>query len=122
MLFILDPKDKDVLVPPYVENELVAASDTCMSMAVQPEVDGDVEVSMTIGGATPGGLLRAATGRIRTSHGTLAIIASAYDPLIECVVPAGRISLSIWVDDPKFPTKVLVKIEPARPKPSLVKS
>lgn len=122
ILFILDPKNKDVLAPAYVENELIAATDSCISVAVQPEVDGDVEVSITLGEATPGELSRAAIGDLLTPHGSLAVIIASDDqPIVQCDVPAGTVTLSVWVDDLRFPAKVVVNIEKARPVPTLVK-
>jgi hypothetical protein len=46
ILFVFDPTNKDVVVPPYVDGELTAATANCVSVGTQADVDGDTEVSL----------------------------------------------------------------------------
>lgn len=110
ILFILDPNDEDALVPEYNDDELVSATDSCISVAVQPEVDGDVEISMSYSDMAPPELTRVASKEINVKHGTVACITAGFDSILfEYSVPECRVT---WVDDAKAPSRVMVNVLP----------
>jgi hypothetical protein len=113
ILFILDPANAGVLIPEYVDDQPVASTASCLSVVVQPSVDGDVEVSLGFREAAPTGLFRIALGHIAVPHGTVAVDTADEGVLLERTVPAGRATVSIWVDELRGPTRMFVNIEGA---------
>lgn len=59
ILFLFDPTDKNVVVPAYVDGELIASTKTCISVGTQAPVDGDAEVSLSVSDALVPGLQQA---------------------------------------------------------------
>jgi len=113
IVFILDPRNKEVQIPEYVKNELVAATDSCISVVTQAEVDGEVEITLAFSEAAPSDLIHIARGNIRVPHGTLAVDTADEGILFERDVPKGRATVSIWVDDMKHPMRVFINVERA---------
>lgn len=111
MLFIQDPESKGVNIPEYVKNEIVAATDSCISVATQAPCDGDVEVALTQTKATLGNLLRLGSWELSTASGRLAVVAADDELILEQRVPRARTTVSVWVDDLKGPAKVSINIE-----------
>lgn len=112
ILFILDPNNKDVLIPEYVDGELVSVTDSCLSVVTLAPVDGDTEVSMAFNEAAPRELTRVAYDNISVPHGRLAVTTSDDGSVFEADVPVGRVTVSIWVDDLEDPSRVFVNVEP----------
>ena len=113
IVFILDPRNKDVQIPEYIKNELVAATDSCISVVTQAEVDGEVEIILAFSEAAPSDLIHIARGTLRVPHGTLAVDTADEGILFERDVPKGRATVSIWVDDMTHPTRVFINVERA---------
>lgn len=100
MLFVLDPTYKEALIPDYVDGETVVANDACISVATRAYVDGDVQVLLASGETYTPGLQPVATTSLFIPNGILAIITSDLERVLEQDVPAGRVTISIWVDSP----------------------
>jgi hypothetical protein len=113
ILFVFDPTNKDVLIPSYVDGELTAATETCVSVGTQTEVDGDVEISLAISGAVPLDLQQVFFGTVATPGGKVAVVTSRFQRVLELNVPASAVELSIWTDDLRNPARVVVNIKPA---------
>jgi hypothetical protein len=113
ILFVLDPENKDVVIPPYVDRRLTAATSTCISVGTQAEVDGDTEISLEILGAAPVDLHRAHFGTIGTPSGRVAVVTAQFQRLLELNVPVGAVEVSIWADDLRNPGRVAVGVKPA---------
>jgi hypothetical protein len=113
VIFILDPRNRDVLIPEIVGDELVIATDSCISVLTQASVDGEVEVSLAFSEAAPPGLVHVARGNIRVPHGTLTVDTADEGVLFERDVPKGRVTVSIWVDDMRHPERVFINVERA---------
>lgn len=110
ILFVLDPTNKDTVVPPYVDGELTAATGTCISIGTQAPVDGETEVSLELDGATPSDLHRAFLGSLVTPGGKLAVVTSEFERVLELDVPKGKANVCVWVDDLRNPARVAVHI------------
>lgn len=108
ILFVLDPTNKNALVPKYVVGELTAITDSCISVGTQASVDGKVEVSMILSNEEPIDLRLAIHGKIIVPNGKVAVVTSEFEKLIEIDLPIGEISASIWVDDLQSPSKVQI--------------
>jgi hypothetical protein len=113
ILFVMDPGRSEIIVPEYLEQSLVAATESCISVGTQAPCDGDTEVSLTLHGPAPNGLFRLGLWDLDVPMGTLVVRASDDEPLLECEVPIGRVTVSVWVDDHRWPTRVCINIEPS---------
>ncbi|MGY3230959.1 hypothetical protein ACVWWJ_002443 [Luteibacter sp. HA06] len=113
ILFVMDPGNQDVLIPEYVEHHLVASNDSCLSIATQAPCDGDTEVSLILHGSAPLGLFRLGVWDLGVPNGVIAVTTSDDEMLFECQVPIGHASMSVWVDDHRWPAKVCINIEPS---------
>lgn len=110
ILFVLDPTNKNILVPPYVDGEVAAINKTCASIGTQAPVDGETEVFMSLTDDAPSSLKQVLFGKIDVPGGKVAVVTSDFKILIECEVNAGFIELSVWVEDLQNPSKVFIKI------------
>lgn len=111
ILFVLDPTNKEVVVPPYIAGELVAATATCVSVGTQADVDGDVEVSLEPA-AGPLDLLQVFLGGVATPGGKVAVVTSHFFHVLEINVPSGMTEVVIWVDDLRHPAHVAIGVRP----------
>lgn len=114
ILFVFDPTNPGVAVPPYVDGELTAASATCVSVGTQADVDGDTEVSLDTTPTIPADLQRAFVGAIATPGRRLAVVTSQFERVLEIEVPDDSAEISIWVDDLRNPAHVAIGVGPGR--------
>jgi hypothetical protein len=112
ILFVLDPTNKDVIVPSYINEELIAATETCVSVGTQASVDGEVSVSLDFGSITPSGFYQTFAGNVAAPGGKVAVVTAEFQRLLELDVPKGKVDLVIWVDDLHNPAQVTVSIKP----------
>jgi hypothetical protein len=112
ILFVFDPTNTDVAVPPYVDGQLTAATATCVSVGTQADVDGDTEVSLHAASAIPADLQRAFVGAIATPGRRLAVVTSQLERVLDIEVPDKTAELSIWVDDLRNPAQVAIGVGP----------
>lgn len=110
ILFVLDPTNKDTVVPPYVDGELTAATATCISVGTQASVDGETEVSLHLDTASPTNLYQAFVGSLIAPGGAVAVVTSQFERLLEQEVPNGTVGVSLWVDDLRNPSRVVVQL------------
>ncbi len=108
ILFIFDPTNKDVVIPAYVDDELTAATDTCVSVGTQADVDGETEVSLDIWGVVPLDLERVFSGVIATPGGKVAVVTSQFQQVLELNVPIGIVEIIIWSDDTLNPGRIAI--------------
>jgi len=113
ILFILDPSNKNVEIPEYVDGELTAENHSCISVGTQPDVDGDT--SVTLGRRSERvdltGLSRVFEGSIQTPGRKIAIVTSESQSVLEQNIDSTESEVSIWADDAKNPSRVTVVIE-----------
>lgn len=114
ILFVFDPTNKDIVVPPYVDGEITAATETCVSVGTQASVDGETEVSLDLDNATPSDLHQAFFGSIVTPGGKIAVVTSKFERVLELDVPKGKANVSVWVDDLRNPAQVTVLVRPMK--------
>jgi len=106
ILFVLDPSNEAVAIPEY--EGLVSHTDSCVSVGTQADVDGETDVSL--GHAAPVDLQLVFDGSIQTPGGSIAIWTSEGASLgrIDGLNPTT--SVAIWVDDNKWPSRVVVAV------------
>ena len=114
ILFVVDPTNREAIVPEYVEGELVAATDSCLSIAVDPYVDGEVEVSLTTEEVVTTGLHLAATHTLAVPGGVVAIGTAEVDRALEYRLSPGSVVISDWADSFVSASRVVVAIAVTR--------
>ncbi len=112
ILFVFDPTNKDVVIPSYIDGELTASSDTCVSVGTRADADGDTDISLDLGGVAPPDLLRIFFGVIGVSGGKVAIVTSQLQRVLELEVPVGPVEVTIWADDLRNPGRIAVNVKP----------
>lgn len=114
ILFLLDPTNRDVVVPPYVDGELTASTESCISVGTQAPIDGETEVALSTSDAPLPGLNLAFSGSVLCPNGKIAVVTAEFQNVLEVDVPEGNIRVSIWVDDLEHPSKVVININGGR--------
>jgi hypothetical protein len=111
IIFVCDNSSEDVEVPDRVAGELVAANDTCISVGTYPADDGDTELCLTGGpGSTEqvAGLENVFTGRIASPNQRMDVATAENEVLLSMKISTHSASISVWVNDPRWPTKILI--------------
>lgn len=114
ILFVFDPTNKDVVIPPYVDGELTASSSTCVSVGTQADVDGDTDISLDLGGVAPADLQQVFFGAISAPGGKVAVVTSQFQRVLELEVPVGSVEVFIWADELRNPGRISVNVKPER--------
>jgi hypothetical protein len=111
ILFIFDPTNKEVVIPAYLDDELTAATATCVSVGTQADVDGETEVSLDIGGAVPLDLELVFSGAVAAPGGKVAVVTSQFQRALELNVPIGTVEIIIWADDAVNPGRIAINVK-----------
>jgi len=112
ILFVFDPTNKAVVIPPYVDGELTAATASCVSVGTRADVDGDTVVSLETALVAPSNVQQVFFGAIATPGGKVAVVTSQFQRVLETDVPAEAAEIAIWADDIRNPTQVTVGVKP----------
>lgn len=113
ILFVFDPTNSDVAIPPYVNGELTAATETCVSVGTQADVDGETEVSLAMATVAQPELQQVFAGAVATPGGKVAVVTSEFDRVLELDVPKTGVEVFIWTDDLRNPARVVVHVKPS---------
>lgn len=110
IVFVLDFANDDAEIPEYSVDSLVASNDSCVSIRVMSDVDGEVEVGL--GGSLPKDerLQEVFRGVVAAPSRKIAVVSSENEVLVETPVAGGAASVVIRVDDEEHPSKVLVEV------------
>jgi hypothetical protein len=111
ILFVLDPTNEDVIVPPLADVEIATSSASCVSIGTRADVDGDVEISASLSNFEPNDLKKVFFGRISTPGKKIAIVTSEFEILLELDVITNRAIVSVWVDDHSNPSVIFVGVD-----------
>ena len=111
ILFLMDPMNKATEIPPYIDDQLVTSTVSCISVGTQASVDGETEVTLTRGDLEPRNLVRVATVNIALPMGNIAVVTSEFEVILREKATREVEKVSIWVDDDRHPSKVFIKIE-----------
>ena len=109
ILFVLDPNNEDVNVPSYIDGELIAATETCVSIGTQTEIDGETQVSL-IFDREEGDSILIFSGSIIVPTGTIAIVNSYFHRLLIENVQTKTVDINIYVNDSSYPSEVIVQV------------
>lgn len=113
ILFVLDPTNKDAIVPDYVHGECAASTSSCISVATIPDVDGEVILRLCSPADAPvtttGEL--AFEGTVETPGHVLAVGSSEVDRILDITVPSASTRITIRVDNLDSPVEVTVVVD-----------
>ena len=109
IVFVFDPARRDVQIPEYVDDQLVAASRSCVSIGTQAPQDGEVEIALEPGDQADPGLACVYQGRIDLESGEICIVTAEFETLLSMRIEDSRAHVAIYVNDPEHPSTILVK-------------
>ena len=110
ILFVFDRTNHNVSVPEYIDGQLIASTDTCLSVGTQDAVDGDTTISLERlhKGASANIPHKVFTGRLRTPGRKIAVVTSEGQIVLEQDVEGEIARVEIWTDDLRNPARVVV--------------
>jgi hypothetical protein len=110
VLFVLDRSNTRLVVPEFIDGQLIAATGSAVSVGTQASVDGDVTVSLegAAGRVASSGLTRVFRGDVVTPGRKIAIVTSELHTILEADVDATTANVEVWVDDDRSPVRVIV--------------
>ena len=113
IIFLYDLASKDIQVPEYIDNVLVAANEKCISVGTQADVDGDVTIRLSsqIDDSDKKSCKQVFDGLISTPGKKLAVSTSADEAILQVDVKGEKTQVFIWVDDSDFPGLVLIETQ-----------
>jgi hypothetical protein len=113
IIFLYDLTSKDIQIPEYIDNVLVAANQKCISIGTQADVDGDVTIRLSsqINDADKKSCEQVFGGLISTPGKKLAVSISEDDAILQVNVKGGKTQVFVWVDDSDFPSLVLIEAQ-----------
>lgn len=112
IVFALDLANKNARVPEYIDGELIASNESCVSVGTQAEVDGAVTIKLSerLSDSEKRSYKIVFNGAIETPSKKLAIVTSEIEKILEMDVKNTKARVVISVDDLKFPSVVLVEV------------
>lgn len=113
IIFLYDLASKNIQVPEYIDNVLVAANEKCISIGTQAYVDGDVTIRLLnqIDDSDKQSCEQVFDGYISTPGKKLAVSTSEGNAILQLEVKGEKTQVSAWVDDSDFPSLVLIEAQ-----------
>jgi hypothetical protein len=110
ILFVFDRANKVVNTPEYMDGQIIAANDSCVSIGTQASVDGDVTVTLErMMHNVPGeGMKRRFSGNLSSPGRMLSIVTAEATTILECEVDGTTPQIEVWGDDERNPTRIIV--------------
>lgn len=98
-------------VPRSLGHSLVAATSSCIAVGCRSEVDGPTE--FTLGSIKEVGIVSppAFSGVLQTPHRVVVVQTIFNEPILEMLVPSEQTGVSIWLNDPSEPDKIIVGLD-----------
>jgi hypothetical protein len=113
IVFVLDPSNRGIVIPAYVDGELISSNTTCVSVATIPEVDGDLTLRLgePLSPSEKSGCHVVFDGSIETPGKRLAIGTPDIDAVLEIDVPEIQTHIVVQVNNTESPNLVSVSVE-----------
>ncbi|MGN6481973.1 hypothetical protein [Luteibacter sp.] len=115
IIFVLDPTNKEAVIPEYDHDMVVSYTSTCASVATQASVDGETELFLGQDAPEMDDLIQVAVCDISFPSGLVALMDSGDDRFSELRIGDTRATVVVWVDTLNGPTRVVVQIAPGEP-------
>ena len=115
ILFILDPTNKNAVVPEYAPGKAAVATSSCVSIATISDVDGEVTVGLCASGddITRPTALQVFDGTVETPGHVLAVVTSDFELVLEIAAPSTVTHVVVRVDDVDLSSEVTIEIKSA---------
>lgn len=110
ILFVVDPTNNETIIPAYSPDQVVATTDTCVSIATQAPEDGATEILLGIGYENVGNYHLVFNGSISIHGGKIAVLTAELESLLEVDVPNGRTKFLIFVNDVYYASAVVIQL------------
>lgn len=108
IVFVYDFSHRPIEIPTYVSGELVAASQTCVSVGTLAEIDG--ETTITLADSTDG--IRVGElyfeGVILTPGHEVSVCTSANEKLLTLPILATHARIRVFANDPSEPDEIVI--------------
>ncbi|MEJ2682413.1 MAG: hypothetical protein P8144_13345 [Gammaproteobacteria bacterium] len=113
IIFLYDLTSENIQVPEYIDNVLVAANESCISVGTQADVDGEVTLRLSnrIDDSDKEPCEKVFDGFVNTPGKKLVISTSEDDAILQVDVKGEKTQVFVWVDDTDFPSLVLVEAQ-----------
>ena len=115
IIFVLDPNNHSAVVPEYKASELVAATDSCISVAAIPSVDGAATITLSRAIASSADDRRSrhhlksiGFARLNTPSGNIAVV-SADVGLLEDVTETNAVYVRIFANREHSPSEIRIE-------------
>src|SRR5687767_3004225 len=105
ILFVMDFANKDAEIPAYDPASLVSSNDSCVSVRTIADVDGEVTVLLiqSLPEEDAQSAVEVFTGKVLTPSGSIALVTSENEKLIERAVAGKEAVVRVLVDDEANP-------------------
>ncbi|WP_437516466.1 hypothetical protein [Sorangium sp. So ce1099] len=112
IIFVFDPSNETMDVPAYDSGRLVSFNNSCVSVRTITDVDGDVTATLVVELPieTAAGSTEVFRGIIDTPGGTVALVTSENQTLLDAKVNRSRVPVRVLVDDETHPARIWVEI------------
>lgn len=107
---LLVVSSKDPQIPQLLGEDLVAATSTCVAVGTLAEDDGKVDVVLTDEPMLELGHTAVYEGALESRHGYLAVVTILGKCVLSESRPTSRQALTIWANDAKEPSKIIVQL------------
>ncbi len=113
IIFLYDSANKNIQVPEYIDNVLVAANEMCISIGTQAYVDGDVTIRLfnQIYDSDKQSCEQVFDGYISTPGKKLVVSTSEENAILQIDVEGENTQVSVWVNDSDFPSLLLIEAQ-----------
>ncbi len=109
VILISEPGKGDV--PPSLSGSLIAATDSCIAVGCRAEVDGPTEFVLGAIEDVDNGEPPTFSGALETPHGIVSLQNVYNESIAEMAVASTQTAVSIWLNDPNGPDKVVVGLD-----------
>jgi hypothetical protein len=108
IVFVYDSSHRSVEVPTYVAGDLVAASQTCVSIGTLAEIDGETTITLadSIDGISVGELFF--DGVLLTPGHEVSVCTSENEKLLTLPIKASHARVRVFANDPSEPDEIVV--------------
>jgi len=98
------------VVPGFVRDALVMATDSCIAVACWPEIDGPTEFTLGTAKDVDPGYPPAYEGKIETPSRRITLETTEGDTLLQIATAQQHSIVRVWTNSPRDPDKVIIGI------------
>lgn len=113
IVFVYDLSGNGIDVPEYVDDDLIASNETCISIGTKSDVDGEVTVDLIkkADHVLEKNYTKVFKGFINTLGKKVAVSTSEIEGILATNVDTIKTEVSIWVNDSELPSMIFIEVE-----------